>query len=156
MAVARETLATLFEDAPRFVDRLAAEDATSTEELLARAEQIALAMPEDEQIELLNGHPRIGADPSTVSALSFREQGYDHDSATADLQHRLDSLNDAYESRFGFRFVVFVNGRSRAEIADVLAEHLESDRDVEKERGLGDVIAIARSRAAGIEEGQLA
>ena len=109
-------------------------------------------MPEAEQVELLNAHPRIGAAPGSVSALSYREQGYDRDPGTAELQARLDRLNDEYESRFGFRFVVFVAGRPRAAIADVMESHLDSDRQTEKERCLRDVVAIARDRAAKLED----
>ena len=67
---------------------------------------------------------------------------------------RLERLNDAYETRFGFRFVVFVNGRSRAEIADVMEQRLdaESDAQAEKDRALRDVVAIARSRLARIRK----
>lgn len=148
MAVEADELAALFEGAPRFVARLraAAGPETSVDDLLARAEDIALSMPEDEQVELLDAHPRIGAAPASVSALSYREQGYDRDPGTTELQARLDALNDAYEQRFGFRFVVFVNGRSRAEIADVMGRHLAGDRVAEKARGLRDVVAIARDR----------
>jgi 2-oxo-4-hydroxy-4-carboxy--5-ureidoimidazoline (OHCU) decarboxylase len=152
MRADRETLQTLFEGAPRFVDRIAELEADGWDDLFYLAEWTAMTMPEDEQIELLNAHPRIGAVPSTVSALSYREQGYDRDPGTAELQERLDLLNDAYETRFGFRFVVFVNGRSRAEIADVMAEHIDADRTAEKMRGLRDVIAIARSRAKRPQE----
>ena len=38
-------------------------------------------MPEDEQIELVDAHPRLGAPPASVSAASFVEQGYDRDAA---------------------------------------------------------------------------
>jgi 2-oxo-4-hydroxy-4-carboxy--5-ureidoimidazoline (OHCU) decarboxylase len=142
-------LAALFEGAPSFVARLQAVAADgSLAELLERAEAIALAMPENEQIELLNAHPRIGAAPGSVSAHSYREQGYDHDPGTAELQARLDALNEAYERRFGFRFVVFVAGRSRAEIAQLMERHLAAEREAEKEHGLRDVVAIARDRAA--------
>jgi len=146
----RATLDQLFEGAPRFVDRLMEFDPPpdSWDDLFYQAEWTALTMPEDEQIALLDAHPRIGAAPATVSALSYREQGYDRDSGTAELQARLDKLNDAYERRFGFRFVVFVNGRSRAEIADVMESHLNEDRVTEKGCGLRDVIAIARARLA--------
>ena len=148
MRAARETLTTLFEGAPRFVDRVAELDAESMEDLFYQAEWTALTMPEAEQIELLNAHPRIGAAPASVSALSYSEQGYDRDSGTAELQNRLDELNDEYEGRFGFRFVVFVNGRSRAEIADVMEQHIAAERTSEKMRALRDVIAIARSRSS--------
>jgi 2-oxo-4-hydroxy-4-carboxy--5-ureidoimidazoline (OHCU) decarboxylase len=146
-------LALLFEGAPRFVARLreGAPEAT-LDQLLERAERVALAMPEQEQVALLNAHPRIGADPGSVSALSYREQGYDRDAGTAELQARLDRLNDEYERRFGFRFVVFVAGRSRAEIAAVLASRIGASRDGERQRGLRDVVAIARDRARRLEQ----
>jgi 2-oxo-4-hydroxy-4-carboxy--5-ureidoimidazoline (OHCU) decarboxylase len=152
MRAARETLTTLFEGAPRFVDRLAEMDTDSWEDLFYQAEWTALTMPEGEQIELLNSHPRIGASPAAVSAASYREQGYDRDPGTAALQERLDKLNDEYEGRFGFRFVVFVNGRSRAAIGDVMEDHLDADRTAEKTRALRDVIAIARSRASKVTQ----
>jgi 2-oxo-4-hydroxy-4-carboxy--5-ureidoimidazoline (OHCU) decarboxylase len=154
MAVAQDGLEALFERAPRFVARLAALPDSTDDELFVAAESIALSMPEEEQIELLNAHPRIGAAPSSMSAMSFKEQGYDRDSGTAELQHRLDRLNDEYERRFGFRFVIFVDGRSRSEIADLMPERLTARREAEKDRALRDVIAIARSRLAKMREGQ--
>ena len=150
MDAPNEVLAQLFESAPRFVARLAAETVESWTGLLDRAERIALTMPEDEQVELLDAHPRIGADPAGVSAMSYREQGYDHDPGSAELQERLDRLNDQYERRNGFRFVIFVNGRSRAEIADVMEAMLHVSRDQEMARALQDVVAIARHRLANL------
>jgi OHCU decarboxylase len=138
-------VAPLFEGAPRFLARLAAaRPFGSAEALFARAEEIADAMPEDEQIELIDAHPRLGAPPATVSALSHREQGYDRD--TTEAMAALDRLNDEYERRFGFRFCVFVAGRPRSALVPVLAEALAADRDSEIRRALGDIIAIARDR----------
>ena len=145
-AIDREIIATVFEGAPRFVDRLSSQPFESWEQLIASAQAVALSMPDEEQIELVNSHPRIGADPATVSATSFREQGYDRDPATEELQSRLDELNGEYERRFGFRFVVFVAGRPRSEIADLMAERMSANRTEELERALSDVFAIARDR----------
>ena len=146
----RATLEMLFENAPRFCDRLAATDFASWDDVVGRGEELVRTLPEDEQLELVDGHPRIGALPSSVSVTSYREQGYDRDPGTAELQARLDRLNDQYETRFGFRFVVFVNGRSRSTIADVIEEKLQANRDVELDRALTDVFAIARHRLANI------
>ena len=52
----------------------------------------------------------------------------------------------AFRSRFGFRFVVFVDGRSKREIVKVLKERLNNDRDQELATGLRAVVDIARSR----------
>ena len=139
-------VAAWFEGAPRFLARLAAarpfrDEAT----LFARAEDIALAMPEDEQLELIDAHPPLGAPPATVSAASHREQGYDRETTAAIAE--LERLNEAYESRFGFRFCVFVTGRSRPELVPVLEAALSADRDAEIRRAVVDVVAIARDRA---------
>lgn len=144
----RATLELLFENAPRFVDRLAGREFRDWDEVLTRGAELARSLPGDEQLELIDGHPRIGALPSSVSATSFREQGYDRDPGDLALQVLLDALNFAYESQFGFRFVVFVNGRSRREIADVMKTRLDAGRDAELERALTDVFAIARDRLA--------
>jgi 2-oxo-4-hydroxy-4-carboxy-5-ureidoimidazoline decarboxylase len=139
-------IAPLFEGAPRFLRRLAnarpfGDEAT----LFRRAAAIALEMPEDEQVELIDAHPRLGAPPETVSALSHREQGYDRD--TTDAIAELSRLNEAYEARFGFRFCVFVAGRSRRALVPVLEAALDADRGAEIRRALTDVVAIARDRA---------
>jgi 2-oxo-4-hydroxy-4-carboxy--5-ureidoimidazoline (OHCU) decarboxylase len=134
-----------FEGAPRFLTRLAAaRPFGDTSTLFGRAEAIALAMPEDEQIELIDAHPRLGAPPSSVSAASFREQGYDRE--TTEAIEELGRLNADYEARFGFRFCVFVAGRPRPALVPVLRGAIAADRDAEIRRALHDVVAIARDR----------
>ena len=105
-------------------------------------------MPEPEQVELLNAHPRIGADPATVSTQSRAEQGYDAEAGPDEswIADELTALNDAYEGLFGFRFVVFVAGRPRADIIPILEHALRADRDEELRRALDDVVLIARDR----------
>ena len=110
-------------------------------------------MPEADQLELIDGHPRIGAQPATVSAASFHEQGYDKPSGLSDdaLAERLERLNDEYEQRFGFRFWC-VAGRPRSEIADEMERRLDASREEELARALTDVFAIARSRLATLAQ----
>jgi 2-oxo-4-hydroxy-4-carboxy--5-ureidoimidazoline (OHCU) decarboxylase len=62
------------------------------------------------------------------------------------VQTELAYLNQVYEEKFGFRFVVFVNRRSKAEILEVLGERLERTREEELEAALGELVAIARDR----------
>jgi 2-oxo-4-hydroxy-4-carboxy--5-ureidoimidazoline (OHCU) decarboxylase len=134
-----------FEGAPRFLRRLAgARPFGDADTLFGRADAIALAMPEPEQLELIDAHPRLGAPPETVSASSFREQGYDRETTEAIAD--LELLNAAYEARFGFRFCVFVNGRSRPELVPVVEAALTGVRDAEIRRAVHDVVSIARDR----------
>ncbi|MCA1587905.1 MAG: 2-oxo-4-hydroxy-4-carboxy-5-ureidoimidazoline decarboxylase [Chloroflexi bacterium] len=151
-----ETARALFERAPRFLARLARERPFDRMRTLFRAaRRIALEMPRDEQVELLNAHPRIGADPAAVSSLSYREQGYDRAPAQADAEigRRLHELNEAYEGRFGFRFVIFVAGRPRSAIIPFLEDALEARPENELRRGLHDVVSIAEDRLRSLRGG---
>jgi 2-oxo-4-hydroxy-4-carboxy-5-ureidoimidazoline decarboxylase len=140
-------VAPLFEGAPRFLARLsAARPFQSPRRMFERAREIAHAMPEDEQVELVDAHPRLGAAPGSVSAMSFREQGYDR--GPLDLATELERLNTAYEERFGFRYCVFVAGRSRVELIPEIEAALDRDRDEELHRALDAVVDIAIDRHA--------
>ena len=127
--------------------------------MFGRAREIAHEMPEELQVELVDAHPRLGAPPALVSAMSFREQGYDAEGAAnlADEAARerdqvaaeLDRLNHEYEARFGFRYCVFVAGRSRAELLPDMAAALTRERDSELHRALDAVVDIAEARSRG-------
>ena len=144
------TLAPLFEGAPRFLRRLAsARPFDSDEALFAAAREVAATAPQDELVELLDAHPRIGAVPGEMSELSRGEQD---DGAGADvaLAQELSDVNAAYEQRFGFRYVVFVAGRPRAEIVPLMEVALRNERDAELRRGIDDAIFIAADRLRSI------
>ena len=152
-----DEISRLFEGAPRFLTRLEAAGPFATDDdRFAAARRIAHEMPEDEQVELLDAHPRLGASPEAVSALSYVEQGYDRagaasagpDPEAAAVAARLEALNDAYEARFGFRYCVFVAGRSRVALLPGMAAAIEADRPAELHRGLDAVIDIAVDRRA--------
>jgi 2-oxo-4-hydroxy-4-carboxy-5-ureidoimidazoline decarboxylase len=148
-------LGPLFEHAPRFLAGLAAQRPVGDDAgLIAAAHELARTIPEHEQIELLGAHPRIGADPAAVSALSHAEQGYDEDAPTAEpwIAEELEALNDAYERLFGFRFVIFVAGRPRSAIVPILEASLRDERISELRRGLDDVVYIAADRLAKLRE----
>jgi len=141
----------LFEGAPRFLARLAAERPFGTEErLLEAAFEIAHGMPEKEQLELVEAHPRIGSPPEAVSAASYAEQGYAEEAAddpdVTRAYEELAMLNEVYERRFGFRYVVFVAGRPKAEIVPLLEHALRNEREPELRRAVDDTIYIAGDR----------
>lgn len=149
-------MAPLFEGAPGFLWRLAAERPFgSAERLFERARELAHAMPEPLQLELIDAHPRLGAPPVSVSAMSFREQGYGETATNLAAEAarerdrvaaELDRLNREYEGQFGFRYCVFVAGRPRSELLPEMAESLSRERDSELHRALEAVVDIAADR----------
>jgi 2-oxo-4-hydroxy-4-carboxy--5-ureidoimidazoline (OHCU) decarboxylase len=118
----------------------------SGREVIERARAVISTLSEPEQVAVINGHPRIGESPKKVSAASFMEQGYERDTTPPEIFLRLASLNDEYEQKFGFRFVVFVNRRSKEAIVPVLESRLRGTRDDERRTALAEILAIAEDR----------
>ena len=131
-----EELAELFEGRTRLVELLAAR-----EHPLENAPEAIAELSEEEKLDALNAHPAIGA--RDLSARSAEEQGpYADPAVLTELAH----LNQVYEEKFGFRFVVFVNRRSKAEILEVLSARLERTREEELETAIDELVAIAVDR----------
>jgi 2-oxo-4-hydroxy-4-carboxy--5-ureidoimidazoline (OHCU) decarboxylase/GNAT superfamily N-acetyltransferase len=168
-------VAPLFEGGGRFLALLAdARPFGSDEAFLGSAFEVAHGLPEEEKVELVDSHPRIGADASELSRMSAVEQSHDADpvdaaladaesSAADDLEaleeaatervrlitlayEELAMLNELYEAHFGFRYVLFVAGRPKTEIVPLMERALRNDREVELRRAVDDVIYIAGDR----------
>ena len=135
--LSEEELAELFESRTRFVQRLSAEP-----DPLVRARTLVHELSVDEKREILDAHPAIGQ-RTGLSARSSSEQGSDDDPAVLD---DLARLNEAYEERHGFRFVVFVNRRPKSEILEVLRRRIDNPTDAELETALDELVAIAEDR----------
>jgi 2-oxo-4-hydroxy-4-carboxy--5-ureidoimidazoline (OHCU) decarboxylase len=134
-----DQLAELFEGRTRLVELLAEREDPLGE---AAADTIA-ALPEEDKLAALAAHPAIGASRDTLSERSRREQGEEHDPAA---ETELAYLNQVYEEKFGFRFVVFVNRRPKSAIVPILQERLARTRDEELDTALHELVAIARDR----------
>jgi 2-oxo-4-hydroxy-4-carboxy--5-ureidoimidazoline (OHCU) decarboxylase len=132
-----DELAELFEGRTALTERLA-----TVEDPLAHAREVAGGLTSDEQVEVLAAHPPIGA-RTGLSKRSAAEQGTDDD---PEVLAELAELNAAYEKRFGFRFVVFVNRRPRREILPILRERLNRTRDEELATGVDELVQIAIDR----------
>jgi len=133
-----DELADLFQARSRFVEALA-----EVEDPLGRARDVLAGLPEEQRVEALAHHPRIGE--RKLTGRSAVEQG-EPSQEDSEVMAELAELNAAYEERFGFRFVVFVNRRPRAELLPVLRERLERTRAEELETGCDELVAIAVDR----------
>jgi 2-oxo-4-hydroxy-4-carboxy--5-ureidoimidazoline (OHCU) decarboxylase len=131
-----DELAELFEGRTAFVERLA-----RLEDPLGQARAAMQDLTPEERLDVLNAHPAIGA--KKLSARSAAEQGVDAD---REVLAELERLNREYEQRHGFRFVVFVNRRPKAEVLEVLRSRIGNPTEQELETALGDLVAIAQDR----------
>jgi 2-oxo-4-hydroxy-4-carboxy--5-ureidoimidazoline (OHCU) decarboxylase len=132
-----DELAQLFEGRTPFVERLA-----GSSNPLTRARTLVHELSDKEKREVLDAHPAIGQQTG-LSARSTAEQGADSDPA---VLAELARLNADYEALHGFRFVVFVNRRPKAEILEVLKGRIGRPTDVELETALDEIVSIAVDR----------
>ncbi|RKO90235.1 Oxo-4-hydroxy-4-carboxy-5-ureidoimidazoline decarboxylase [Blyttiomyces helicus] len=141
----------LFETSPRLDAALAAaRPFTSYPALIDATADILTHLSDADRVDIVNAHPRIGAPKTTLSSLSATEQSHGP-APDATIHARLSELNKQYEDNIGFRFVVFVNGRGRGEIVPVMERCIEGgSREGELERGLREMIGIARDRLARV------
>jgi len=135
--------------APRFAAELvAARPYPDADALVARAEEVARALPWDEVSMALAAHPRIGDRPEGSSAeaeASRREQSSMSD-ADADTRAALVDGNHAYEERFGHVFLIRAAGRSPDEMLAELRRRLENDAEAEQREATEQLAQISALR----------
>ncbi|KAH6570058.1 hypothetical protein BASA60_007985 [Batrachochytrium salamandrivorans] len=123
-----EAITTLFEAAPPLANALlAARPFLSYSELLNKARFIISELSDADRRIVVNAHPRIVTNDDQVN-------------------ERLAQLNQAYEAKFGFCFVVFVAGRPRSEIVSVIETRMNNSPKQELETGLESMLLIAHDR----------
>jgi 2-oxo-4-hydroxy-4-carboxy--5-ureidoimidazoline (OHCU) decarboxylase len=132
-----DRLAELFESRTRLVELLA-----EREYPFDHAQEVIGELTDAEKRDVLDAHPAIGQRKG-LSKHSQAEQGADYDPAViAELMR----LNAEYETRHGFRFVVFVNRRPKTEILEVLRSRIDNPSDEELDTALRELVAIAVDR----------
>jgi 2-oxo-4-hydroxy-4-carboxy-5-ureidoimidazoline decarboxylase len=109
----------------------------------------------DERLALLRAHPDLGA-RARLSAASTEEQaGAGLDSLTPGEFERLRTLNAAYRARFGFPFLLAVEGSTKHDVLRALEERMESSPDDEYREALRQVYRIARFRLEDLATDEL-
>lgn len=121
--------------------RWAAEMATARpfatlETLLARADDIWWSLDRSDWLEAFRSHPKIGEKKAAdkVSAQSQQWSGQEQSGVAHASQHTVDSLaalNEAYEQKFGFIFIICATGKTSDEMLSALRERLQHDREAE-------------------------
>ena len=139
--------------APRFAaELLAGRPYPDAESLVARAEQVARALPWAEVGLALAAHPRIGdrvAGSSAEAEASRREQSSMSD-ADAEVRAALLDGNRAYEQRFDHVFLIRAAGRSPQEMLAELRRRLGNDVDTERAEVTEQLAQITGLRVKGL------
>ncbi|MGH8287202.1 MAG: 2-oxo-4-hydroxy-4-carboxy-5-ureidoimidazoline decarboxylase [Steroidobacteraceae bacterium] len=123
---------------------------------LERAMQaVVLGAGHTRQLELLRMHPPLGT-RLKLSGFSRAEQaGAGLLEAAEAERHELETLNHAYERRFGFPFIVAVRHASLRSILEGCRTRMNHDVESEFDESLRQVFRIAGFRLADLLAGGL-
>lgn len=103
--------------------------------------------PASRKLDLIQAHPDLAgklAHAGRLTAESTNEQASAGlDRLTDEERATFTRLNDAYQTRFGFPFIIAVKGLTKAEILAAFNRRLNNDRETELATALAQVERIA-------------
>jgi len=123
---------------------------SSVARLVEEMEEEVWAASEEETLALLRAHPQLAGRAAMAGELT-PDSASEQDSAglrqcTPEEFAELTRLNDEYQARFGFPFIIAVRGLGRAEILAAMRQRVGNDPRAEYKEALGQVYRIAGLR----------
>lgn len=108
----------------------------------------------ERQLALIRAHPDLAGKAARAGALgahSSREQAGAGLDRLSDAEYdRFHRLNDAYQARFGFPFIIAVRDHDKASILAAFETRLGHDADAERAEALRHIARIAELRLADL------
>jgi OHCU decarboxylase len=101
---------------------------TNLAQLLEASEQIASELDSSDWLEAFSAHPKIG--DRSGSSWSKQEQSR-AGTASESVSSELANLNQQYQDKFGFVFLICATGKSAEEILVALKRRLGNTREEE-------------------------
>ncbi len=123
----------------------------SLAELKSKAEQVWWSLTAEDWLEAFRSHPKIG-ERSTAQALSNQAQSWStqeqSDVNATDYQtaEELRRLNNEYETKFGFIFIVCATGKSSRDILEILNTRISNDPSREIQQAASEQAKITELR----------
>lgn len=144
-------LSSIYEHSPWVAEAIVTQRPFADVDALAHAMAQAVAHADEEtQMQLIRAHPQLAGKAAIAGELtdsSTREQrGAGLDQCTPEQFAHLTRLNDAYQEKFGFPFILAVRGHTRDSILANMAARLPNEVADERTEALRQIDQIARFR----------
>lgn len=119
--------------------------------LFATADRMWLGLARSDWMEAFRAHPRIGESKGPAQASERQRswsKGEQERAARADdaLRTELASLNEEYESMFGFIFIICATGLTTKQIINAMLERMKNDAGTELRVAAAEQAKITRLR----------
>ncbi|TBN55314.1 2-oxo-4-hydroxy-4-carboxy-5-ureidoimidazoline decarboxylase [Hansschlegelia quercus] len=144
----------VYEHSPWVAEVVAAEGLSAADEepshLAPRMARVVDDSGRDAQLELLRLHPELVGRLKVGEALTEASKGEQAsarlDQCTPEQLARFQALNEAYNARFGFPFIVAVTGMTREDVLAAFERRVGNAPEEEFATALAQVHRIARIR----------
>ena len=108
----------------------------------------------DQQLALIRAHPDLAGKAALAGELTAEstseQKGAGLDRLTADEFAKFHRLNDAYQAKFAFPFIIAVRGHDRHSILAAFETRLLNDAESERAEALRQIARIAGFRLADL------
>jgi OHCU decarboxylase len=123
----------------------------SVPELVETANRVWWSLEPQDWLEAFRSHPKIGEQKAAaVTAVEAQKWSADEQSGIRDSAQQtlaeLDRLNQEYEKKFGYIFIVCASGKSSEEMLAFLRERLNNDPEDELRIAAGEQAKITELR----------
>ena len=107
---------------------------------------IVHAFTKDQQLALIRAHPDLGSKAKMAEASVQEQAGIGLDRLSAKEYDHFHTLNDRYQSQFGFPFIVAVKNHTKDSILAAFETRLEHAQDAEMRSAIAEISQIAYFR----------
>lgn len=104
------------------------------------------AMSQEEKLALIRAHPDLGSRAKMAEASVKEQAGAGLDRLTPAEYERFQSLNQAYQEKFAFPFIIAVKNHTKDSILAAFDRRLQNPINTELQQALIEIAQIARFR----------
>ena len=116
------------------------------EDLIYKMIQIYDAAEKIEIIDILRSHPKLAVEKNLTSYSSTEQSRANLKNCTMEEYNEFKKLNDEYEKKFGFPFIIAVKGKDKLEILNNFRQRINNDVEFEFKESKRQVKKIALFR----------
>ena len=116
------------------------------EDLIKKMFQIYEATQKNQILDILRSHPKLAVEINLTKHSSAEQFGANLKNCTEEEYNEFKKLNDEYERKFGFPFIIAVKGKDKIEILNNFRQRINNDVEFEFKEAKSQVKKIALFR----------
>ncbi len=116
------------------------------DELIDRIIKIYEKSQKDETLKILRAHPKLAIEKNLTEYSNKEQTNANLKNCTKEEFNEFKKLNDDYEKKFGFPFIIAVKGKNKIEILNNFRQRINNDIELEFKESKKQVKQIALFR----------